>query len=123
VVTVLLLRWCARGNYLIPGVLFHEFRLTEWLIWFLITAGFGLLVDTVLVQQVALNMLTLLLPLYFLQGVAIMSFFLRKKGFSTVSQVFAYVMVLVINPLPLVVTAIGVFDMWFDFRKPRVKTT
>jgi hypothetical protein len=25
--------------------------------------------------------------------------------------------------LPLMVTALGIFDLWFDFRKPRVKTT
>lgn len=121
--TVVLLCWFARGRYVVPGVVFHQLRLPELLIWFLIVAGFGLLLKVAIVQQVSLNMLTLLLPLYFLQGVAVMSFFLRKKGFSTVSQAFAYVLVLVINPLPVVVTAIGVFDMWFDFRKPRVKTT
>ncbi len=121
--TVVLLSWSARGRYVIPGVVFHQLRLPDLLIWFLIVAGFSLLFNIAIVRQVSLNILTLLLPLYFLQGVAILSFFLRKKGFSTVSHVFVYVLVLVINPLPVVVTAIGVFDMWFDFRKPRVKTT
>ncbi|MDY0190132.1 MAG: DUF2232 domain-containing protein [Desulfuromonas sp.] len=121
--TVALLCWFARGRYVVPGVLFHQLRMPDYLIWFLIVAGFSMLLKMTIVQQVSLNILTLLLPLYFLQGVAILSFFLRKKSFSTVSQAFAYMVVLVINPLPVVVTAIGVFDMWFDFRKPRVKTT
>jgi uncharacterized protein YybS (DUF2232 family) len=121
--TVALLCWFARGAYVVPGVVFHQLRLPDFLIWFLIITGFSMLLKVSLVQQVSLNVLTLLLPLYFLQGVAILSFFLRKKSFSTVSQAFVYVVVLVINPLPVVVTAIGVFDMWFDFRKPRVKTT
>jgi uncharacterized protein YybS (DUF2232 family) len=121
--TIALISWSARGMYVVPGVIFHELRMPEWLIWCLIAAGFGLMVPMAVVQLVALNILTMLLPVYFLQGIAIMTFFLRKKAFSTVSRVFAYVLVLVINPLPLLVTAIGVFDMWFDFRKPRVKTT
>ncbi|OQY19359.1 MAG: hypothetical protein B6I36_04405 [Desulfobacteraceae bacterium 4572_35.1] len=121
--TLVLLSMAARRHYIIQGVMFHELRLSEWLIWLLIVAGFSLMVDMAMVQRVALNMLTVLLPLYFLQGIAIVTFFLRKKAFSTASRVFVYMMILVINPLPLVVTAVGVFDMWFDFRKPRVKTT
>ena len=121
--TLVLLSMAARRHYVIQGVMFHELRLSEWLIWLLIVAGFSLMVDMAMVQRVALNMLTVLLPLYFLQGIAIVTFFLRKKAFSTASRVFVYMMILVINPLPLVVTAVGVFDMWFDFRKPRVKTT
>lgn len=123
VVTLLLLSVVARGRYVISGGLFHDLHLPEWLIWFLIVSGFSLLLDFTVVQQIALNVLTVLLPLYFLQGIAIMTFFFRKKAFSTLSRVFGYVLILVINPLPLLVTAMGVFDMWFDFRKPRAKTT
>jgi uncharacterized protein YybS (DUF2232 family) len=71
----------------------------------------------------ALNVLTVLLPLYFIQGIAIVAFYFRKKAFSFLARLFAYTIVLVINPLPLIVTALGIFDLWFDFRKPRVKTT
>lgn len=123
VVTLLLLSVVARGRYVISGVMFHDLRLPDFLIWFLIVSGFSLLVDYPVIQQIALNVMTVLLPLYFLQGIAIMTFFFRKKAFSTLSRVFGYMFVLVINPLPLLVTAIGVFDMWFDFRKPRAKTT
>lgn len=122
-VTLLLLSAVSQGRYVISGGLFHDLRLPEWLIWFLIVSGFSLLVQLPMVQLIALNILTVLLPLYFLQGVAIMTFFFTKKSFSTLSRVFGYVLILVINPLPLLVTAVGVFDMWFDFRKPRAKTT
>lgn len=121
--TLFLLGIAARGRYIIPGTLFHDMRLPDLLIWLLIVSGFGLLIKVAVMQQVALNLLTVMLPLYFLQGIAIMTFFFRKKSFSMLSRVFGYVLVLVVNPLPLMVTAIGVFDMWFDFRKPRVKTT
>lgn len=123
IVTILLLSVVARGRYVISGGLFHDLHLPEWLIWFLIVSGFSLLIDFSVMQQIAINVLTVILPLYLLQGVAIMTFFFRKKAFSTLARVFGYVLILVINPLPLLVTAIGVFDMWFDFRKPRAKTT
>lgn len=122
-VTVWLLNVAARGCYTVPGVMFHNFRLPEWLVWLLISAGFGMLIKFDALRWLSLNLLTVLLPWYFLQGAAILTFFFRKKAFSMLSRVFGYTMILVINPLPLLVTAIGVFDLWFDFRKPRVKTT
>lgn len=121
--TVALLKVAPQRNYSVPGELFHHLKVPEHLIWLLIIAGFSLLLKQSLIQQVSLNILTVLLPLYFLQGIAIITFFFKKKAFSTLSRVFGYLLILVINPLPLLVTAIGVFDMWFDFRKPRVKTT
>ncbi|MCD6525854.1 MAG: DUF2232 domain-containing protein [Desulfuromonas sp.] len=123
VMTVAMLKIAPQRNYSVPGELFHHLKVPEGLVWLLIVAGFSLLLNHQLAQQVALNVLTVLLPLYFLQGVAIITFFFKKKAFSTLSRVFGYLLILVINPLPLLVMAIGVFDMWFDFRKPRVKTT
>ena len=121
--TVSLLKAAPHRSYAVPGCLFHHFKISEYLVWLLIAAGFSLLINQPAIQLVALNSLTVLLPLYFLQGIAIITFFFRKKAFSTLSRVFGYLLILVVNPLPLLVTAIGVFDMWFDFRKPRVKTT
>jgi hypothetical protein len=34
-----------------------------------------------------------------------------------------YLLLLVINPFQLLVAGIGVFDLWVDFRKPRIKKT
>jgi len=122
-VTVMVLSVFGRGKFTLPGVDFHYFKVAEPLIWVLIAAGFSLLVPVKAVQDIALNVLTVLLPLYFVHGVAILAFYFRKKGFSLVARIFAYTIMLVINPLPLMVTALGIFDLWFDFRKPRVKTT
>lgn len=121
--TVGMLKVAPQRTYAVPGCMFHHLKLSEYLVWVLIAAGFSLLIKQPVVQQLALNCLTVILPLYFLQGIAIITFFFRKKAFSTLSRVFGYLLILVVNPLPLLVTAIGVFDMWFDFRKPRVKTT
>lgn len=122
-VTVMLLYVFGRGKFNLPGVDFHYFKVAEPLIWVLIAAGFSLLFPVKAVQDIALNVLTVLLPVYFVHGISIVAFYFRKKAFSLLARIFAYTIMLVINPLPLIVTALGVFDLWFDFRKPRVKTT
>jgi len=72
---------------------------------------------------IALNILTIVLPIYFLHGLAIVSFFFRKKNLPPVFKVLGYVLIMVLNPLPLIVTGFGVFDLWADFRKPKIKET
>jgi uncharacterized protein YybS (DUF2232 family) len=72
---------------------------------------------------VALNLLTVLLPIYFLQGLAIVNHFFRKKGVSPLLQTLGYLLIAVLNPFPLIVTGVGIFDLWADFRKPRKKRT
>ncbi|MFN2257508.1 MAG: DUF2232 domain-containing protein [Desulfuromonadaceae bacterium] len=122
-VTVMVLYVLGRGKFTLPGVEFHHFKVADPVIWLLIASGFSLLLPVIAVQDIALNVLTVLLPLYFVQGVAIVTFYFRKKGFSLLARIFAYTIMLVVNPLPLMVAALGIFDLWFDFRKPRVKTT
>lgn len=122
-VTVMVVYLFGRGRFSLPGVEFYHFKVAEPVIWVLIIAGFSLLAPVEQIQITGLNVLTVLLPLYFVQGIAIVAFYFRKKAFSLLARIFAYTIMLVINPLPLMVTALGIFDLWFDFRKPRVKTT
>ncbi len=121
--TLLLLSALSRGRYLIPGPGFRQWRANELLIWPLIAAGFGLAFGRGLVATVALNLLTVLLPIYFLQGLAVVSYFFARKGISPLLRAVGYLLITVLNPLPLIVTGIGVFDLWADFRKPRIKKT
>lgn len=122
-VTLLFLNALSRGRYSIPGAGFRQWRAPEWLIWGLIAAGFGLAFAPGVMQRGALNLLTVLLPLYFLQGLAVISFFFARRGVSPLFRALGYLLIVVFNPLPLIVTGIGVFDLWVDFRKPRLKKT
>ena len=121
--TLLLLSALSRGGYQIPGPEFRLWRANEWLIWPLIAGGFGLTFGTGLVQTVALNVVTVLLPVYFLQGLAVVSFYFARRGISPLFRAIGYLLLTIFNPLPLIVTGIGVFDLWADFRKPRIKKT
>jgi len=119
--TLFLLSVALGRKMLMPGVPFHLWKTPENFVWFLIPAGFGAAFLEGMYQTVALNILAVLLPVYFLQGVAIMAFFFRKKGISPFLRGVGYVLAFFFNPLPLLVTGLGVFDLWGDFRKPRIK--
>lgn len=119
--TLLLLDRLKGDHYRIPGVPFSRWRLPSVLIWVLILAGFGLLVPQDTLQLVSRNMLAVLLPLYFLQGLAVVNSFLQRKPYPPVLKGMIYLMVFIFNPLPLIITGVGVFDLWVDFRRPRKK--
>jgi hypothetical protein len=104
----------------LPGPVFAEWRAPELMIWPLIAAGFGVFLATGAAQTVALNLLVVLLPPYFLQGLAVVECFLGRRGWSPLLRGCTYLLLLVINPLPVIVTSVGVFDLWADFRKPRL---
>jgi uncharacterized protein YybS (DUF2232 family) len=116
---VLLLSLFARGRYRVPGRAFPEWKAPEFLVWILIAAGFLVVFVDGRLGTFALNLLVILLPVYFLQGLAVIDCFFRRKAFSLVFRVIGYLLVTLVNPLPIVVTGVGVFDLWADFRKPK----
>lgn len=116
---VFLLTAASRGRYVVPGCAFSAWKSPEMLVWLLIAAGFTVAFGDGLIAGIALNLLVVLVPVYFLQGLAVLDHYFRRKAFSPLMRGIGYVLVTVINPLPMVVAGIGVFDLWADFRKPR----
>lgn len=117
-VTVGLLAFVARPGKL-PGPAFASWRAPEFLIWGLIAAGFAAFFAADAIQGAAINLLVILLPLYFLQGLAVVEHVLARRGLSPLLRGLCYIFLLLVNPLPVIVTGVGVFDLWADFRKPR----
>ncbi len=120
-VTLLLLQRFKKNQYQIEGVEFTQWRLPAMLIWLLIAAGFSLLIPLPALALVGRNLLAVLLPLYFVQGLAIVCCFLQRKSWPPALKGLIYFLVFLLNPLPLVVTGVGIFDLWIDFRRPRKK--
>ena len=118
---LLCLKGLQKDRYPIPGPLFAVWRLPGVLIWVLIAAGFALVVPATPVQLLGRNLLAVLLPCYFFQGMAVANSYLRQKTYPPLVKGLIYVLLLILNPLPIIVTGIGVFDLWVDFRKPRHK--
>jgi uncharacterized protein YybS (DUF2232 family) len=119
--TMLLLWRYNKGHYLLSGCPFHAWKAPEQLIWILIATGFAVFFGTGVLAQLALNLLTILLPIYFLQGLAVVNHLFRRKGIAPGFRVVGYLLMTLFNPLPMIVTGIGIFDLWIDFRKPRVQ--
>lgn len=119
-VTVGLLALLARPKTL-PGPSLARWRSPELLVWALIVALFAVLFASGTLQTIAINVLIIILPVYFLQGLAVVEHFLTRTRLSTPLRAFSYLMLLLVNPLPVIVTGVGVFDLWADFRKPRLK--
>lgn len=120
-VTLFFVQRFKKERYRIEGVAFSQWRLPTLLIWMLIGAGFSLLAPLPELALAGRNLLAVLLPLYFVQGLAVVSCFLQRKTWPTAVKGLIYLMVFLLNPLPLVVTGVGVFDLWVDFRRPRKK--
>lgn len=120
-VTLLFVQRFKGQRYQIEGSAFAQWRLPALLVWLLILAGFALLAPFSGLALVGRNLLAVLLPLYFVQGLAIVNCFLQRKNWPPALKGLIYFMVFLLNPLPLVVTGVGVFDLWIDFRRPRKK--
>jgi len=120
---VILLARFSQGYYRIPGSPLYLWKVPELLIWGVILGGFGVFFAVGLPQRLSVNLLTLLLPVYFLQGMAVVAHFFRRRETAPFLRVLGYLLLVIVNPLPAIVTGIGIFDMWLDFRNPKVKKT
>jgi len=116
-----LLQRLKKNYYRIAGVPFAQWRLPATLIWPLILAGFATLASSEPLVLLGRNLLAVLLPLYFLQGLAVVGSYKKKKAYPAAVKGLIYTLLFIFNPLPLIITGVGVFDLWIDFRRPRKK--
>jgi uncharacterized protein YybS (DUF2232 family) len=98
---------------------FREYRNPDLLVWGLIAAGFSLLASDRLITTPALNALVIIAVLYFLQGLAVISTVIARQSIAGILRAGLYVMLLMQPYLAALVAAIGIFDLWGDFRTPR----
>ena len=103
--------------------LFRNLSLPEWLLFGFVFGGLTPLASGPL-QVVAGNVLTLVLFLFMLQGLAVFRYMLVKAGAGAVGSIFGFVLLglLCITGLGLLLLALaGLFDPFFDFRKLKRK--
>ena len=87
----------------------------EWLVFFLVAAGFALLAPLPWLRQAGLNLLLIMGFVYFCQGLAVISALLQRYQLPWVLRIIVYVLAFM-NPLMLVVIILGLTDLWLDFR-------
>jgi uncharacterized protein YybS (DUF2232 family) len=94
-----------------------RWRTPEALIWLLIGAGGLLLIPVSLVRIISLNLVIVCLFAYFFQGMSIIGFLFKTKNVHRSFRILCYCLIFAQQYIILLVAAIGVFDLWVDFRK------
>jgi uncharacterized protein YybS (DUF2232 family) len=92
-------------------------KIPDWVVWFVIAAGVLMIVPEEIAQIVGLNAMIILLFLYLLQGLSIVQFFFRKKNIPRYLRALFYALIVLYQYLLVFISAVGLFDIWVDFRK------
>jgi uncharacterized protein YybS (DUF2232 family) len=114
-------RFRSRLTIKLPDTTLSSFKNPEHLVWGLIVAGFALLIDNGFVQAAALNVIVVAGFLYFMQGVAVVAHFFATYRVPAFFKIFFYVLLVLQAYLALAVALLGLFDLWADFRRPRIR--
>ncbi len=101
---------------------FREWKCPEPLVWVLIACGFAFFVPAgEAVTVVAVNVLLVIGLCYFIQGLAVVAFFFHKNHVPRFLRSATYILIIFQQIFTLLVAAIGLFDLWGDFRRLKKK--
>jgi uncharacterized protein YybS (DUF2232 family) len=89
----------------------------EKLVWLLIVSGSMALAPIDILDTVGINILIVCCLIYLFQGLAIASFFFRHKQVPVVFRWLFYMIIVVQQYMVILVIAVGLFDIWIDFRR------
>jgi uncharacterized protein YybS (DUF2232 family) len=95
----------------------RKWRSPEQLVWLLILAGFSVFLPLGGFKTLGQNVLLVLGLVYFFQGMAILAYWLNAKGAPAFVRVFLYTIIALQIYLAIMIAVVGLFDLWFDFRK------
>ncbi len=100
---------------------FKTFRSPDLLVWPLILTGFALLMPDSILTVPALNLLLVICLAYFFQGMAVVSAMTAKNSVPSLLRVILYALLIIQPYLVALITGIGLFDLWVDFRTPKTQ--
>ncbi|MBI5186843.1 MAG: DUF2232 domain-containing protein [Nitrospinae bacterium] len=113
------LKWSGAEGPYFKDPSFGEWVLPDHFVWVFIASGFFLLLPFDVLNSIGVNSLFLSLLVYIIHGMAIIFFWLERKKKGRF-LLYMGVFLLMIQPLLLIMIAgLGIFDIWFDFRKLR----
>lgn len=95
----------------------NQWRAPEKLVWLAIIFGLLLIFPVQALKITGLNLIIVLMPIYFFQGIAIVSYFFEKKRFPVVLKFFLYSILAIQQILLLLIMGLGFFDTWINFRR------
>ena len=100
-----------------------EYRVPDYVIWVAMTAFLLTMVSFggKAIAILAVNIVNVLIVLYFFQGLAVLEVFLNSMRAGVFTRVLTYI--ILVGQLLLVLSAVGLVDYWIDFRRRIRKLT
>ncbi len=95
----------------------NRWKVPEFIIWIFIVSGGLFFVQNKDITFFSSNIFLVTCFVYLLQGLAIVSFFFQKKNVPFFYRYLFYFLIAVQQILMIPIVAIGLFDIWVDFRK------
>lgn len=89
----------------------------DQLVWFVIGSILMLLVPDKAVMMFGANILLVMMPVYFFQGIAIVSYYFVKKQLPRGLRVLLYSVIAFQYIAAVFITVLGFFDIWLNVRK------
>ena len=95
----------------------NQWQAPDYLVWALIGCGLLMLFPAGVTRMISLNIILILMTIYFFQGMAIVSFYFEKKQIPRLFRILLYTLIALQQLALIAVIGIGLFDMWVNFRK------
>ncbi|KAA0257693.1 DUF2232 domain-containing protein [Deferribacter autotrophicus] len=95
----------------------QPFQVPFQLIPVLVVGGFLILANYIITKIISYNTLIIFFTLFFVQGIEILEFWLKKIKVPIIFKYVIYFFILVEPPLTIILSIFGLFDTWIDFRK------
>ena len=95
----------------------NQWQAPDYLVWALIGCGLLMLFPAGVTRMIGLNIILILMTIYFFQGMAIVSFYFEKKQIPRLFRILLYTLIALQQLALIAVIGIGLFDMWVNFRK------
>lgn len=113
---------CRRYGRVGGGNDFEQERLCLWkspehLVWLAIAGGLMLLLPSSGLNVFGINLILVMGTVYFFQGLAIASYYFEKWKVPFVVKGFMYAVFFLERIASMAIAALGLFDVWFDFRR------
>ncbi|MBI5815843.1 MAG: DUF2232 domain-containing protein [Nitrospinae bacterium] len=99
-----------------------ELRASDWLVWGVVAGGAGSMFAEGAAQTVALNVLICVMGAYMVQGLALIHYFFMKAQVHVILRAIGYFVIFSQPPLILVMSGLGLMDVWAEFRKKKTDT-
>ena len=109
------------GYHLAPFVPFYKWRASKSFFWSYLFGLVILLVNTKynlpVLGRIGINIQLLFSIIFLITGLAVVSFILRHYKVKSFLCWIIYIIIFIQPVFSLAVTWVGIFDVWFDFRK------